>query len=303
MQVSVIIPVYNVKESLPQAIKSSLDQPEVAEVLLIDDGSTDMSLQVAVMYAQNHPDRIRVFQHPDQKNHGAGATRNLGLRQARSPFIAFLDADDIYLRGRFIATEQLFKIHSDADGIYETVETISTQHDTPDIDLTSVGPQFAKIEPGDPALLFSKLVRSKSGYIHLNGLVLKREALHDSLLFDPDLIQSQDTDFVLRWASRRKLYGGNPDRVVALRRIHDHNRVFNTREALQFRYRCMRKCALKGFYGSRDKRANWQVLNRMVRATRVVQLAKRWRLPVTPFRWIAIARFLITHVQVVQYIR
>jgi hypothetical protein len=32
-------------------------------------------------------------------------------------------------------------------------------------------------------------------------------------------------------------------------------------------------------------------------------LAKRWRLPVTPFRWIAIARFLITHVQVVQYIR
>jgi glycosyltransferase involved in cell wall biosynthesis len=302
MKVSVIIPVYNVKASLAQAINSALDQPEVAELLLIDDGSTDMSLQMAVMYAQNHPVRIRVFQHPDQKNHGAAATRNLGLTQARSPFIAFLDADDIYLRGRFIATEQLFISNEAADGIYETVETRSTRHDIPETDLKSAGPQYAKIVPGNPENLFSNLVCSQGGYIHLNGLVIRRSALDDSLFFDPQMLQCQDTDFVMRWAMSRKLYGGNPDRVVALRRIHDQNRVFNTKEALHYRYLCMRKCALNAFYGSVDMKANWQVLNRMARATPAVQWLKRWHLPVSPVRLIVIARFLISHPHVVKHL-
>lgn len=290
-----IIPVYNAAALLPQAIQSALAQAEVSEIILIDDGSKDQSLQVATMYAQNHPGRIRVLSHGDGKNHGAGATRNLGMQHARSSFIAFLDADDIYLEGRFTQTVYLFTKYPDADGIYETVESRTLDPDSIVEYNNSVGPQFAQIEPGSPESFFVRLASQKGGYIHLDGVVIKQRAINDSLYFDQTLRQCQDTDFILRWASFKKLYGGDPHHVVALRRIHPGNRVLKRDEALHFRYLCMRKCALQHFYGSHDRKAKWAILNRMARATRFVRTAKAMHLPVTPFRLAVILGFLAAH--------
>src|SRR5687767_10956534 len=107
MKISVIIPVYNAEKYVTQAVESALQFEEVYEVILIEDKSPDNALEVCRQLAEKN-DRVKLFQHPDKGNHGAGPTRNLGLENATGDFIAFLDADDYYLPNRFDAEKELF---------------------------------------------------------------------------------------------------------------------------------------------------------------------------------------------------
>lgn len=89
--VSVIVPVYNVAAYLPQCLDSILGQDhEALEVILIDDGSLDDSGRICDQYAQKDP-RVRVIH---QKNGGAAAAKNAGLRIATGEFLSFVDSDD-----------------------------------------------------------------------------------------------------------------------------------------------------------------------------------------------------------------
>lgn len=93
-QISVIIPIHNAACTLKTCLDSILSQPlKDFEVLCIDDGSHDNSLNILEEYAKKDA-RVRIFKNP--KNLGAGGARNLGLTQAISPFIAFCDADDAF---------------------------------------------------------------------------------------------------------------------------------------------------------------------------------------------------------------
>lgn len=298
MHVSVIIPVYNAARFLEEAIESVLMQQEVKEILLIDDGSKDASLSICQRYVASHPRIIKLLQHPGNNNLGAGETRNLGILQATSKYVAFLDADDKYLPLRFTETINTFEKRHDADGVYETVGMMKEEHGLSEDVVQRAGAEQARVVCDDPSRLFSTLAIAKSGYIHLNGLTLKRSSINASLLFDPALRQCQDTDLLLRWSASKTLYGTNPDRHVALRRVHDQNRVFNLDEALYYRYLCMRKCALNEFYGSVDRKAKWAILNRLARASSLVTTIRSWPVPVTPFRILVFVTFLIRHPRV-----
>jgi glycosyltransferase involved in cell wall biosynthesis len=118
MKVSVIVPVFSAELYLRQAVFSALQQPETAEILLVEDGSPDGCLAICHRLQQEHAS-VRVLRHPNGQNHGPSASRNLGIREAVFPFIAFLDADDFYLPGRFSLARQLFELHEEADGVYE----------------------------------------------------------------------------------------------------------------------------------------------------------------------------------------
>ena len=89
--ISVIVPVYNVAAYLPQCVQSILtqDYPDL-EVILIDDGSTDASGTICDEYAQKDG-RVRVIH---QKNGGAAAAKNAGLRVATGTYLSFVDSDD-----------------------------------------------------------------------------------------------------------------------------------------------------------------------------------------------------------------
>lgn len=90
--VSIIIPVYNVEGYLEECIESVLNQIyNNIEVLIIDDGSTDNSKNIAIKYS-NRDQRIKVF---SQKNMGASVARNKGILKSKGKFIMFLDADDV----------------------------------------------------------------------------------------------------------------------------------------------------------------------------------------------------------------
>ena len=87
--ISVIVPICNVEPYLHQCIDSIINQTYTdLEILLIDDGSTDKSGQIADSY--DDP-RIRVFH---TTNHGLSVARNLGINHAQGEFISFVDADD-----------------------------------------------------------------------------------------------------------------------------------------------------------------------------------------------------------------
>lgn len=94
-KVSVIIPTYNRLPMLKEAINSVLSQDfEDFELIVVDDGSTDgTSDEIRGMGG-----RVRLVQHPE--NRGVSAARNRGILHARGKYIAFLDSDDLWMKGK-----------------------------------------------------------------------------------------------------------------------------------------------------------------------------------------------------------
>lgn len=89
--ISIIVPVFNAEKHLDKCIKSLINQTyEKIEIILIDDGSTDKSLDVCLSYKQKDS-RIYYFH---QENQGVSAARNRGIKEASGDYIAFVDADD-----------------------------------------------------------------------------------------------------------------------------------------------------------------------------------------------------------------
>ena len=96
--VSVIIIFFNEARFLRQAIESVLVQTyDDWELLLVDDGSSDDSTAIARAYAALCPGKVIYLEHRDHQNRGASPSRNLGISHSRGDYIAFLDADDIWL--------------------------------------------------------------------------------------------------------------------------------------------------------------------------------------------------------------
>lgn len=96
--VCVIIPAWNAEATIARAVASALAQSEVAEVLVVDDASSDATAGCAAR-ADDASGRLRIIRQP--RNGGPAAARNIAIEASTSPFIAILDADDFLLPGRF----------------------------------------------------------------------------------------------------------------------------------------------------------------------------------------------------------
>lgn len=93
MRFSVIVPVYNVKDYLPECMDSLLRQAcQDFEIILVDDGSTDGSGMLCDGYQAACPDQVRTVH---QRNGGLGAARNTGIDLARGDYLLFVDSDDL----------------------------------------------------------------------------------------------------------------------------------------------------------------------------------------------------------------
>jgi len=91
--VSIIIPCYNAAQWIGQAIDSCLNQLyQPIEVIVVDDGSTDQSLDVVRGYTESVPDTVRLLR---QARQGAPRARNVGAQLANGAYVSFLDADDL----------------------------------------------------------------------------------------------------------------------------------------------------------------------------------------------------------------
>jgi glycosyltransferase involved in cell wall biosynthesis len=121
--VSAIIIFLNAEKFLSEAIDSVLGQTfHDWELLLVDDGSTDTGSAIARHYSEKYPERIQYLEHPSHTNRGMSASRNLGIKHAKGDYIAFLDADDVWLPNKLQMQLAIMSQHADAVMVYGATE-------------------------------------------------------------------------------------------------------------------------------------------------------------------------------------
>lgn len=92
MKVSIIVPVYNVKEYLEKCLNSLVEQTlREIEIFLVDDGSSDGSAEILQKYKETYPDKIFVI---TKKNEGQATARNVALKRISGEYVGFVDSDD-----------------------------------------------------------------------------------------------------------------------------------------------------------------------------------------------------------------
>jgi glycosyltransferase involved in cell wall biosynthesis len=282
LEVSVVIPVYNAAPFVADAVASALRCSEVRQVLLVEDGSKDDSLAVCRRLAASDP-RIVLLRHPGGVNRGASSSRNLGIEHATSPFVAFLDADDSYLPGRFDAERRIFVEVPDADGVYGALgiqyhsalgrQRFETQYGG--ATLTTV---VARVPPEE--LLRSLVLRKGFGHFHLNALTVKRTAL-DRLNGPFREIFHEDTDLIYRLAHHARLYPGSIEAPVALRGVHDDNRITTNSDPagtnmVLYDGLCRWADAVEGV--AEDVKAMFRAKLLLARSAKARSIGERWRI-------------------------
>jgi glycosyltransferase involved in cell wall biosynthesis len=164
-KISVIMPVYNGRKFLKEAIFSVLNQTEKDfELIIVDDGSTDSSANIAKSFAD---DRIKFF---EKEHSGLIDTLNFGIKKARGEFIARMDADDISEPNRFAEELKFFKEHpnyalvgSFATAINESGEA-TREMDYPPADWNAVKKYSLLHNPFiHPSVMVKKSILDKAG--------------------------------------------------------------------------------------------------------------------------------------------
>ncbi len=225
--VSVVIPVFRAEAYVEQAVRSVLEQPEVLEVLLVEDGSPDGSLATCRRLAEEMTDRVRLLRHPGGANRGAGASRNLGVKEARGKYVAFLDADDWMLPGRFSRSLPLLEGEGSVDGVYEATGVHFESDEAQKVwDKGDAGLRLVTItDPPAPDQLAAKLLRGECGYFTTNGIVLRRTVFDRVGGFDEHLRLGQDVALWWKLALACRLVPGQILTPVAMYRRHRGNRA------------------------------------------------------------------------------
>ena len=185
---TVIIPLYNKEKYIENAIKSILNQTFTDfELLIINDCSTDKSIEIASKFAS---EKVQIIHH--EKNSGLAATRNTGIKKATSNYVTFLDADDLW-KPRFL--EKIFHLIQNFPDArifgtnYEEIwgKTIKNPHN---------GSEFLP-EDFTGYINFFKMNLKQGIYNH--GSVCLHKEVYESVGFYNENIQlSQDLDFNIR---------------------------------------------------------------------------------------------------------
>lgn len=149
MKVSIIIPSFNQKEFLAEAIQSALDQTVKCEVIVIDDGSTDGSLEIA----QGFLPEIKLI---SQVNKGLASARNTGIMNATGDYILPLDSDDILMDTCVQEILQVAK-ETNADVIGPSMQTFGESIQTV---ILKENPSIADFRIGNHLGYFSAVKRS-----------------------------------------------------------------------------------------------------------------------------------------------
>lgn len=220
--VSVVVPVYNAAPYVEEAVLSAVGLPVRTEVLLVEDGSPDGGLDICRRLAAGH-DSVQLLRHGDHGNHGASASRNLGIRAATGDYVAFLDADDYYLPNRFDVDVPMLERDEAIEGVYGAVGTKFEENHAPmgagDRDLTTVD------GPIEPEMLFEALVRGGRGWFCTEGITVRREVFDRAGLFDERLPLGQDRTMWMRMAAVCRLAAGSIVEPIAVCRRHPGNRA------------------------------------------------------------------------------
>ena len=113
--VSVIVIFLNEERFIQEAIDSVFAQTYGNwELILVDDGSTDKSIEIAKQLALQYLQKVHYLEHPGHENRGMSASRNLGVRHAKGQYISYLDGDDVWLPNKLDEQVAILEAHPEA---------------------------------------------------------------------------------------------------------------------------------------------------------------------------------------------
>ncbi len=215
-QVSVVMPVYNGAKYIGEAIQSLIAQTcSDWELIIIDDGSTDATAQIALSISDP---RINFAQQP---NAGAGAARNAGIARASGKYLAFLDADDLYLPTALESNIQFLDSNPEmglvySDGFY----------------CDEKGKPFARLSDFRPSnvtghVLETIVINPLLG-ASCSALMRLKSVRQQELWFDSDVKITEDWDFFIRFAQSEQFgYNAQP---TCLYRWHGENSTLRNKD-------------------------------------------------------------------------
>lgn len=216
-KVSVIIPTYNRKDYVTEAIDSVLNQTyKDFEIIVVDDGSTD---DTGELLKERYGDRIRYFY---KENGGCASARNYGIKVSRGEYIAFLDSDDKYLPEKLEdqveileKNEQIGFVYSDSYSFDGNKQKLSE----------SVRPD--KDNRVDYALFMVTNMANGS-------FVVRRDCLDISGYYNELMRYNEDTDLLLRLSVNCKVYFS--DKPTFAYRVHTGRKSGNNMKLLEAVY-------------------------------------------------------------------
>lgn len=197
--ISVIIPVYNAEATLPQCVDSVLTQDFTDfELILVDDGSKDGSLQICEEYARKD-NRVTVIH---KENGGVSSARNRGLEIVKGKWVTFVDSDD-YLGNEFFPTEEL-----EVDIVFGSYLNV--------MDAREVGGFSSEVMHGTT---LGDVVACYGNDTILRGPCAKwfRRDLIGNIRFPEDMKVGEDTCFVWQYLSRCQTYAVLPQSTYYVR--------------------------------------------------------------------------------------
>jgi len=224
-----MMPAYNAERFVRQAIESVLHQRYSHwELLIVDDGSTDSTADISAQFSDA---RIKIIR---QANAGESAARNTALEHANGEFLAFLDADDVFLPNHLEVTVGYLQTHLEHDGVYTDgyycdeagtcLQTLSSRR---------IGPYQGWV--------IDHVVRSSAVFGPPICVVLRRNLIAEyNLRFDTNITIGPDWDFLRQYAEVGQF--GYVDQKTCLYRLHQTNITF--RIDLQKRALELAKCRI-----------------------------------------------------------
>lgn len=213
--VDVIIPAYNASAYIRETLASVAIQGSVlAKIIIVNDGSTDNTSEVVAQFVQEHPAlQIQII---DQVNAGLSAARNAGIRASTAPFIALLDADDVWVADKLNKQLAVFNQSSnDRLGLVYCGYSLINQNSTPLP--SSIGVIKPKLRGEASKKLLTGNFISGSG----SAVLIKSEVFQKVGLFDESLRAGEDWDMWLRIAQQFH-FDYCPEDLVLIR-LHENN--------------------------------------------------------------------------------
>lgn len=213
--VDVVIPAFNAARYINETLESVALQGDVVQsVIIVNDGSTDNTAQVIDAFCQKHPHLTVRLIH--QENQGLACARNTGIKATSAPYIALLDADDVWLAHKLSAQLAIFRKTSDLKlGLVYCAYELIDQGSKPILGKNII------IQPHLRGQVSSRL--QTGNFISGSGssVLIRASVFQDVGYFDETLVASEDWDMWLRIAQKYTFDFIN--QVFVRIRVHPNN--------------------------------------------------------------------------------
>jgi len=233
MSISITVPAYNSEKYIAATIESILNQTYTDwELIIVDDGSTDKTFEIAERYSQQDH-RIKVVK---QSNKGASGARNTGIRNSdpKRPYQIWLDADDTWEPDTLAFLMNILETHPEAMGVYglaRYVDRTGKQIRLGELEAYSLdrkaveGNKLVSVTKEQPTTYNMVIFYN---YIPSGGGLVRKKYIEKAGLFDEALRSCEDWDMWLRLL----LYGNMiaTEKVIMNYRLHESNKSGSKRK-------------------------------------------------------------------------